>query len=222
MATSGTTPTLNPRMLSEDSIMAPFEGLFDAPRQRIKIVDDGAGNRTLEKTPFTQALFDFGSKDQLKLTPNSDGLLFVPMQARGKFPLIWTPNKEYAGDTVGFASETDDLHSLIAYVQKLGMNRGKWRDLFEPQEIEVTDVTIPRSAEWIARQGGLRTAVHRLPRRQRGWQRAGRDLYVQPTPAQLQRRRVQVPAEPEAGADRWRPLADHHPWRARHCDAGLV
>ena len=30
------------------------------------------------------------------------------------------------------------------------MNRGKWRDLFEPQEIEVTDVTIPRSAEWIA------------------------------------------------------------------------
>ena len=29
------------------------------------------------------------------------------------------------------------------------MNRGKWRDLFEPQEIEVTDVTLPRSAEWI-------------------------------------------------------------------------
>ena len=84
------------------------------------------------------------------MTPNSDGLLFVPMQARGKFPLIWTPNKEYIGDTVRIAAETDDLHALIAYVQKLGMNRGKWRDLFEPQEIEVTDITIPRSAEWIA------------------------------------------------------------------------
>jgi cytochrome c oxidase cbb3-type subunit 2 len=140
----------NARMLSADSIMAPFEGLFNAPERRVKIVDDGAGNKTLEKTPLTQALFDFGSKDQLKLTPNSDGLLFVPLQAHGKFPLIWTPNKEYTGDTVRIAAETDDLHDLIAYVQKLGMNRGKWRDLFEPQQIEVTDVTMPRSAEWIA------------------------------------------------------------------------
>ena len=140
----------NPRMLSEDSIMAPFRGLFDATEQRVKIVDDGAGNRTLDKTSTTEALFDFGSKEQVKLTPNSDGLLFVPLQARGKFPLIWTPNKEYTGETVRIAAETDDLHALIAYVQKLGMNRGKWRDLFEPQEIEVTDVTLPRSAEWIA------------------------------------------------------------------------
>jgi cytochrome c oxidase cbb3-type subunit I/II len=140
----------NPRMLSEDSIMQPGEGLFDAPERRIKIVDDGAGNRTLEKTSFTQALFDFGSKEQMKLTPNSDGLLFVPQQARGKFPMIWTPNKEYTGDIVRIAAETDDLKGLVAYVQKLGMNRGKWRDVFEPQEIEVTDVTLPRSAEWIA------------------------------------------------------------------------
>jgi cytochrome c oxidase cbb3-type subunit I/II len=140
----------NPRMLSVDSIMAPFRGLFDSPGDRIKIVDDGAGNRTLEKTSFTQALFDFGSKEQIKLTPNLAGLLFVPQQARGKFPLIWTPNNEYTGDNVAIAAETDDLRGLIAYVQKLGMNRGKWRDLFEPQEIEVTDVTLRRSAEWIA------------------------------------------------------------------------
>jgi cytochrome c oxidase cbb3-type subunit I/II len=140
----------NPRMLSEDSIMQPGRGLFDASVERIKIVDDGAGGKTLEKTSFTQALFDFGSKEQMKLTPNSDGLLFVPQQARGKFPLIWTPNKEYTGDTVRIAAETDDLKGLVAYVQKLGMNRGKWRDLFEPQQIEVTDLTLPRSAEWIA------------------------------------------------------------------------
>jgi cytochrome c oxidase cbb3-type subunit I/II len=140
----------NPRILSEDSIMAPFRGLYDAPADQIKIVDAGDGNRTLEKTPFTQTIFDFGSKDQIKLTPNSEGLLFVPEQARGKFPLVWTPNKEYTGDTVQIAAETDDLKALIAYVQKLGMNRGKWRDLFEPQEIEVTDFTLPRSDEWIA------------------------------------------------------------------------
>jgi cytochrome c oxidase cbb3-type subunit I/II len=140
----------NPRMLSPDSIMAPFRGLFNSPDQRVKIVDAGDGNRTLEQTPFTQSLFDFGSKDQIKLTPNSDGLLFVPEQAHGKSPLIWTPNKEYTGDTVRIAAETDDLKGLVAYVQKLGMNRGKWRDLFEPQQLEVTDATMPRSAEWIA------------------------------------------------------------------------
>ena len=76
----------NPRMLSPDSIMAPFRGLFDAPSQPVKIVDDADGNRTLEKTPVTESCSTFRSKEQIKLTPNADGLLFVPMQARGKFP----------------------------------------------------------------------------------------------------------------------------------------
>ena len=140
----------NPRMLTPDSIMAPFQGLFDRPSGAIKIVDDGAGNRTLEKTPVTQNLFDFASKEQVNLTPNADGLLFVPIQARGKFPIILTPNKEYTGDTITIAAETEDLEALIGYVQKLGINRGRWRDMFEPQELEVTDATLPRSQEWIA------------------------------------------------------------------------
>jgi cytochrome c oxidase cbb3-type subunit I/II len=140
----------NPRMLTPDSIMAPFRGLFDTPNEPIKIVDDEAGNHTLEKTATTQRLFDFNSKEQIKLTPNSDGLLFVPLLAHDKFPLVWTPNKEYTGDTVKLTTETDELHALIAYVQKLGMNRGKWRDLFEPQQIEVTEASFPRSPQTIA------------------------------------------------------------------------
>jgi cytochrome c oxidase cbb3-type subunit I/II len=140
----------NPRMLSPDSIMAPYRGLFERPAQAVAIVDDGTGNRTLEKTPLTERLFDFSSKEQIRLTPNSDGLLFVPMQARGKAPIILTPRQEYKGNTVKIAAETPDLEALIAYVQKLGMDRGKWRDLFEPQSLEVMDVTLPRSEEWIA------------------------------------------------------------------------
>ena len=104
----------------------------------------------MEKTPLTEKLFDFSSKEQISLTPNADGLLFVPMAARGKTPIILTPQDEYKGSTVKIAAETQDLQALTAYVQKLGMNRGKWRDLFEPQRIEVMDVTIPRSEEWIA------------------------------------------------------------------------
>jgi cytochrome c oxidase cbb3-type subunit I/II len=140
----------NPRQLSPDSVMAPYRGLFDTPEQPVKIVDDGAGGRTLEKTPVTEALFDFGSKERIQLTPNADGLLFVPRQARDKTPLILTPKQEYAGDAVKIAAETEPLEALVAYLQKLGMNRGKWRDLFEPQQIEVSDVTMPRSSEWIA------------------------------------------------------------------------
>src|SRR5260221_14595319 len=75
--------------------------------------------------------------------------MFVPMQARGKFQVIVTPNKEYTSDTVKIAAETEELQGLIGYVQKLGMNRGKWRFLFEPPELEVTDATLPRSNEWI-------------------------------------------------------------------------
>ena len=140
----------NPRMLSPDSNMAPFRGLFDTPTEPVRIVDDGAGNRSLERTPVTEKLFAFESKEQIKLTPNADGLLFVPMAARGKAPIVWTPNKEYAGDIVNIAAETEVLQGLIAYLQKLGMNRGKWRDLFEPQKLDVTDATVPRSSEWIA------------------------------------------------------------------------
>lgn len=140
----------NPRMLTPDSIMAPYRGLFDAPAEPVKIVHDGAGSRTLEPTPVTKTLFDFTSKDQVKLTPNAEGLLFVPIQAQGKFPLVWTPNKEYTGDTVKLATETKELEALIAYLQKLGMNRGKWRDVFEPQQIDASGTMLPRSDEWIA------------------------------------------------------------------------
>ena len=139
----------NPRMLSPDSIMAPFRGLFETPAESVKIVEDGAGNRSLERTPVTEKLFAFGSKEQIKLTPNADGLLFVPLEASDKAPIIWIPNKEYTGDTVTIAAETEALRGLIAYLQKLGMNRGKWRDLFEPQKLAVTDATMPRSSEWI-------------------------------------------------------------------------
>jgi len=140
----------NPRMLSPDSVMPSYRGLFDTPAAPVKIVDDGAGNHTLEQTAVTTRLFDFKSKDQIKLTPNSEGLLFVPMTAQGKLPIIWTPNQEYTGATVTLAVETKDIQALSAYVQKLGMNRGKWRDLFEPQEVEASGVELPRSDEWIA------------------------------------------------------------------------
>jgi cytochrome c oxidase cbb3-type subunit 2 len=137
----------NPRMLSPDSIMPRFTALFEGPYQA-RIVEDAAGNRTLEKTRATQRLFDFTSKDTILLTPNAEGLLYVP--ERGKYPVIFTPNQEFAGKAVELVADTQDLRGLVAYLQKLGTNRGKWRDRFEPQRMEASQVSLPRSEEWIA------------------------------------------------------------------------
>jgi cytochrome c oxidase cbb3-type subunit I/II len=143
----------DPRMLVPDSIMPRFVGLFEVPSQRVAIVDDDAGNRTLERNEVTEAIFDFEKKgtaaEHRRLTPNAEGLLFVP--ERGKYPVIFTPNDEYTGESVQLAVMTPELEGVIAYLQKLGMNRGKWRDLFEPQQLEASEFGIPRSEEWIAR-----------------------------------------------------------------------
>jgi len=137
----------NPRMLSPDSIMPRFTALFDGPH-RAKIVEDAEGNRTLEKTPATQRLFNFRSAQRIPLTPNAEGLLYVP--ERGKYPVILTPNEEFSGSAVQLVADTEDLRGLVAYLQKLGTNRGKWRDRFEPQRMEASQVSVPRSEEWIA------------------------------------------------------------------------
>jgi cytochrome c oxidase cbb3-type subunit I/II len=142
----------DPRMLEPDSIMPRFLVLFDAPKDRIPIVTDNAGNKTLPENDVTRAFFDFTKKDspadQLRMTPNAEGLVFVPQ--RGKYPIIFTPNNEFAGESVQLVVTTQELSALIAYVQKLGTNRGNWRDVFEPQRIAASAAGIPsRSEEWI-------------------------------------------------------------------------
>ena len=140
----------NPPMMTRGSIMGGFSGLFDAPAEPVKIIMEATSDSTLERTKVTERLFDFDSKEQVKLTPNEQGLLFVPMVAQHKHPVIWRPNQEYAGSTVRIVAETREVQALIAYVQKLGMNRGRWRDLFEPPETEGSSIALPRSAATIA------------------------------------------------------------------------
>ena len=140
----------NPPMVTKFSLMGGFSGLFDAPADPVAILAAKPSRKTLAQTPVTQAIFDFSSKETVKLTPNADGLLFVPSTARGKYPLVWMPNKEFAGDHVKLVVETPAIEALIAYIQKLGMNRGRWREYFEPETVEGTDIALPRSDDWIA------------------------------------------------------------------------
>ncbi len=133
------------------SIMGGFSGLFDQPPDPVAVVDDAAGERTLERTPVTERLFDFASQEQIKLTPNEAGVLFVPKRAQGKYPLIWTPNDEFTGDAVRLVAESENIAALTAFVQKMGTNRGRWRDLLEPVAVAGAEEDMPRSDEMVAR-----------------------------------------------------------------------
>ena len=143
----------DPRMIVPESIMPRFKKLFDAPEETVAIVEGPDGLKTLEQNAVTDAIFDFSKAGDptahLKITPNQDGLLFVP--ERGKYPVIWTPNDEFDGDQVELAVVTDELTSLVAYMQKLGMNRGKWRDVFASQSADISQASLERSDEWIER-----------------------------------------------------------------------
>ncbi len=136
----------NPRVLAPDSIMPRFSQLFEGPLAA-QITTDDDGNQSIVPQENLNTLFDFESTEQVLITPGADGLAFVP--EKGKYPVIHTPNDEYTGTEVMLVSSSEDLDVLIAYVQKLGTNRGKWRDLFEPQRVGVSAVTIPKSEEWI-------------------------------------------------------------------------
>lgn len=141
----------DPRMIVPESIMPRFMKFFDAPEAPVAVVDGSDGLRTLEQNAVTEAFFDFSKAGDptahMKITPNKEGLLFVP--ERGKYPVIWTPNDEFEGDQVQLAVVTDELTSMVAYLQKLGMNRGKWRDVFASQTADISQVSLERDEEWI-------------------------------------------------------------------------
>ena len=213
----------NPRQLSPDSIMSPYRGLFDTPAEPVKIVDDGAGNRTLDKTPATAKAVrlrkqgaDQAHAERRRAAVRSDA------GARQVSDHL-TPNKEYTGDTVKIAAETKELEGLIAYVQKLGMNRGKWRDMFEPQQLEVTEATLPRSNEWIAygKEVYERRCIGCHGAKGDGNGPAATFLFNQ-RPRNFTLGVFKFRLTQRADPDRWRPAADDHPRGARHGDAGLV
>jgi cytochrome c oxidase cbb3-type subunit I/II len=144
----------DPRMVVPDSIMPRFAALFERPRERVAVVTDDEGRRTLERTPASQRFFDFSASEELALTPNADGLAYVH-SADGRlpvpfYPVLNTPNDEFTGEQVRLVGPTRELVALVAYLQKLGTNRGMWRDVWEPQRVSVAHGSMPRSEEFIA------------------------------------------------------------------------
>jgi cytochrome c oxidase cbb3-type subunit I/II len=142
----------DPRLVVPDSMMPSFKWLYAQLRVAVKKSDAGL---TLEPTPALQRYFTMKPSPQIPLYPNETGLTFVPPALDGRWPLDGTPLIDLTGfgdkpptlSAVTLVLPSEDLVGLVRYVQKLGTNRGAWRELFEPQAVSVAVMTIPSSED---------------------------------------------------------------------------
>lgn len=133
----------NPRLVVPDSNMPAFPWLFGTPLE-VEVVTGEDGEPALADSPALRALgLDPKAEAVLPLFPGPDGLTFVPLfdtrhgqlvDNRGKRPVLRLGEyREFERTRVRLLAGTEELTALVAYVQKLGTNRGKWRDAFAPQ-----------------------------------------------------------------------------------------
>jgi cytochrome c oxidase cbb3-type subunit 2 len=127
----------DPRLVVPDSVMPSFKWLYT--QVRLPLVKTDAG-LALPPAQVLRVFFTMKARRLIPLYPNAAGLTFVPPPPDGRWPIDGTPTI----DLKAFGSEppalggvtlvipTRDLIGLVAYVQKLGTDRGAWREVFEP------------------------------------------------------------------------------------------
>jgi cytochrome c oxidase cbb3-type subunit I/II len=145
-----------PRLTVPDSIMPRFTWLF--VQMAVPVSGEGR-QQELTVNPELHRFFTMNAENPLRLFPNEQGLTFVRPRPDGELPLDGTPVLDFTGfvaepprlSTVLVVVPTKELVGLVAYIQKLGMNRGAWREVFEPQNLSVSVMKIPASADFLAR-----------------------------------------------------------------------
>ncbi|OLB03351.1 MAG: cytochrome-c oxidase [Candidatus Rokuibacteriota bacterium] len=146
----------DPRLVVPESIMPSFKWLFEQTRVPVRT---GAGGLELDATPAVSQYFTMNKDKPVLLFPNETGLVFVRPRPDGELPIDGTPvldltpfgDKPPALTSVLLVVPTKELVGLVRYVQKLGTNRGAWREVFEPQNVAFSVMRIPQSADLVAR-----------------------------------------------------------------------
>ena len=142
----------DPRLVVPDSVMPSFKWLYTRLRLSLVKSNDGAA---LPPSDELKKYFTMKAERPIALYPNADGLTFVSPSPDGRWPLDGTPvidlkgfgDKPPALERVTLVLPTQELVGLVRYVQKLGTNRGAWREVFEPQTVGVSVMNIPSSQE---------------------------------------------------------------------------
>jgi cytochrome c oxidase cbb3-type subunit 2 len=143
-----------PEMLVPDSVMPDFRWLYRTAQVRVAERD---GTAALTETAELKGLFTFKAGTPIALYPSPEGLAFaertdgVPVLAIGSLPEPWDKAATWNGRTLTVIVPTDELRGLVAYMQRLGTNRGAWRDAFEPQMLSVSVMSVPQTPEQVTR-----------------------------------------------------------------------
>jgi len=145
----------DPRLVVPESIMPSFRWLFT--RVPVPVKKDGEA-LTLAASPQLSQWFSMKGDRQIRLYPNADGLTFVPPTPDGRWPLAGTPVIDLTGfqqappalTSITLVVPSEEMVGLVRYVQKLGTNRGAWREVFEPQNVGVSVMSIPSGRDLLA------------------------------------------------------------------------
>lgn len=138
----------DPRLVVPDSIMPSFRWLFTRVTVPVKKEGDAL---TLVATPQLGQWFSMKGDRQIRLYPSADGLTFVEPTPDGRWPLSGTPVIDLTGfqqappalTSITLVVPSEEMIGLVRYIQKLGTNRGAWREVFEPQNVGVSVMSIP-------------------------------------------------------------------------------
>lgn len=145
--------TWDPRITVPESIMPRFKWLFETADIRV-----GGGIKTgdvLADSPALRRWFTMRADRNVTLFVNGALQAFVRPAPSG-FPVDGRPvldtsllgddvalGRSRDGGTIRLIAPSADMIALVRYLQKLGTNRGAWRDVFEPQNAAVAGSGIP-------------------------------------------------------------------------------
>lgn len=146
----------DPHLTVPDSIMPSFKWLFE--QLRVPVSGEGR-QQALADVPDLRRYFTMNPEKPIPLFPNEQGLTFVPPRPDGQLPVEGTPVLDFTGfideapdlASVLLVTPTAEMVGLVAYIQKLGANRGAWREVFEPQNLAVSIMKIPESVDLVSR-----------------------------------------------------------------------
>ena len=209
----------DPRLVVPDSVMPSFKWLYT--QVRLPLVKTDAG-LALPPAQVLRVFFTMKARRLIPLYPNAAGLTFVPPPPDGRWPIDGTPTidlKAFGSEppalgAVTLVIPTRDLIGLVAYIQKLGTDRGAWREVFEPRLERPGRRRVRAARPGGAGSRGVPRALYRVSRPQGRRQRPRGDVSVAPS-ARLHARGLQVPDDAIGiAADRRRSLSHGDPRRA--------
>ena len=144
----------SPESIVPDSVMPDFRWLY---RTVEVAVVNKQGEPALAESAELKTLFSGNPRRLIRLHPSPERLAFadqtdgMPLLSVKTLPAPYNRPETWIGKSITVVVPTDELRGLTAYIQKLGGNRGAWREVFEPQTLSISVMSIPETDGQVTR-----------------------------------------------------------------------